>query len=231
MDFSVSSFRTESTPIRPPLWLLVFAIVPPALLVIVAALQPWVPPDQLFRDPLSAADTAAAEGALCCPSYFGLISNLGILLWAGTAAICVLASLVFNTRPQCRYLASFFLCGGLLSGWLALDDLYQIHERTPDPVEVMIFAAYALFVLAYLVAFRRVIAASGSVLIGLSLAFFAVSVVVDSLLAPGSLWQRVGEDGSKFMGIHLWAIFHLRAAWLALSTNGFATGLGGSDRD
>lgn len=48
---------------KTPFWLYVISLVPPAILVAIGAVQPWVPPAELFRDPLVVAEGA---GSGCC---------------------------------------------------------------------------------------------------------------------------------------------------------------------
>ena len=59
----------------------------------------------------------------------------------------------------------------------------------------------------------------------LSIGFFSLSILFDmherwkllenitELFHENRLIYRIGEDGSKFVGIWSWAVFHVRAAW------------------
>ena len=195
------------------MWLVILATVPASVLVTFIAFQPWIHPHDLFPDALAVAKAAAKAGEACCPRWFGFVSNLGILLWAGTAAVCFLTSLVLHYVPKRKYHAFFFLSGAILTAWLTLDDMYQIHER--NGLDYLV-AVYALLVLIYLISFRRVIGESGILLLILSLVLFMMSTLIDYFYPKEDtiIWLTLGEDGSKFVGISLWAAFHLRAAWL-----------------
>ena len=56
------------------------------------------------------------------PSYIGFISNIGILFWAFTAAICLFSS-VIHKQGNNQATSQFLLYSGLLTLWLLLDDL------------------------------------------------------------------------------------------------------------
>ena len=61
------------------------------------------------------------------PSRVGLLSNLGILIWASAASICffsVLTGLISSRKLQIKLALE-----GLLSLLLCLDDLLLIHDR------------------------------------------------------------------------------------------------------
>ena len=204
-----------------PLWLVALATIPSCMFVTFMAFQPWIPPGYLFDDTLTVASLVSDAGEPCCAWYFGFVSNLGILLWAGTAAVCALSALIFHSRPRGTYRAVFFLYGGALTAWLALDDLYKMHEKVhwSGIHEAFVFAVYMLLVLVYLVTFRRLIVESGFVLLFLSFAFFSMSILVDTLHPGASAWHHLGDDGSKFVGISLWTAFHLCAAWIAIDSD------------
>lgn len=211
--------------IRSPGWLLLLATMPACALVVAAAFQPWVPPSRLFRDALSVAERAVHAGEPCCSWYMGLLSNLGILLWAATAAVCVFTSLVLYVGLKRTYPALFFLCGGALTGWLMLDDLFLMHEtwgainKAWGAYDIYFFGTYALLLLIYLIVFRQFIFEIEPFLLILSLAMFVVAVSVDLSGKGESALHWLGEDGTKFMGISLWMTFFLRAAWLTIVRN------------
>ena len=66
----------------------------------------------------------------------GVLSNLGILLWAATAAICLFVAVTERGRlsaPVVRCL----LFAGLLSAWLTLDEAASRSTRTSRPATCM----------------------------------------------------------------------------------------------
>lgn len=83
---------------------------------------------------------------------------------------------------------------------------------------------YALILALYLVVFRHDLLKADPKLLLLGAALFSVSLLVDQLADRGGLglfemdgvFHRAAEDGSKFVAIGAWAMFHFRAAWLVL---------------
>lgn len=107
----------------------------------------------------------------------------------------------------------------MLTGWLAFDDIARIHENksTTGIGEGYFLVLYVMLVVVYLMLFRNIIIRKGFILLILSLLLFLAAVLIDRFASSGPVWQRVGEDGIKFVGISLWTAFHSRAAWLTLA--------------
>ena len=203
--------RSAST----PWWVYAIAVLPPLLLCSAVLLQPWIPPADLFRDPLSVAHDAAAKGE-CCHAYYGFISLLGGLLWSAAAAIALFAATVLFTRQTAPTAQRFLLSAGLLTGMLMIDDVFQGHEFVyptlfgiSEPVTV---GVYAVLLASHLWYFRQRIIEVGPGLLVVALVAFAVSVLTDLFVSHEVVWQRGGEDGSKLLGISSWTAFHWRAA-------------------
>jgi len=206
---------------KTPPWLYGVSLVPPAILVAIATAQPWVPPDELFQDPLVVA-IHAGDG--CCHVYFGFFSNLGVLLWSGTASVCCFASVLLIQKQADRRQVLFMVSAGLLTGLLLFDDLFQGHEvmypKIRGVTEQRVFAAYIVLTGLYLAFFRSLIVRNGYSLMLLSLSLFGISMLVDLfVVAEGSVLPRIGEDGTKFIGIAVWTVFHSRVAWLLCTEN------------
>lgn len=180
----------------------------PVLALISARLFGQVPIVRMTRD------VAALAGV---HPLTGFLSSLGILLWWASAAIYLHTAAVVRrvgtvaTDPSAGFLTS----SGLLSAYLALDDLFQIHEHlAPEYLGVPERGVYAVLGLAtgaYLWHYRRLLREGECRLLWLALAGLAVSVAVDALLERW-LW-RLGdwlyllEDGTKWLGICCWAAF------------------------
>lgn len=178
-------------------------------------LQPWAEPKWMFLDALTAAELSGD----CCHVYYGFISNLGIMLWSGTAAVCLIAALCLfkgkAPRQALRFTAS--ACG--LTGWLALDDAFLLHELVlpslglPQPV---VLAATAALALLYGAMNWRLIFSQEWWVLGLGAFGLALSLGVDQVfhsLSPGLVYL---EDSAKFFGIVCWAGFHLMTVYLLL---------------
>lgn len=180
--------------------------VPAALLVI--ALSLGADPDWILLDP------AAVTGA---PFYTGLLSNLGVLGWCGSATALLLAAAVLRSTPEWTREAGALAAGASVSAVLGFDDLLLLHERVlpnhlgvPEPVT---FGAYGVAAVVYLWHFRDVHLRMDRELLGVAFCMFAVSLVVD-LTDPPALgaWRGIVEDGAKFLGISAWASYHVRFA-------------------
>lgn len=148
----------------------------------------------------------------------GVVSNVGILLWCATAAICLFSRNLL--RQQGRDVeARFLLWAGVLTIALLLDDLFMIHEYIA-PVhfhvhEKVILACHAAAAAAYLWTQRRVILAENFQLLIAAMVLFAASVLVDISDSHGWL-SNLAEDGFKILGIVSWLGYHASKAkhWL-----------------
>lgn len=182
-------------------------------LMLAISLQPFFSVSDLTRDPATIA---------LHPPFFGLTSNLAILLWSASAAVCFLSSVLLKViRPERRGLHSFFMSFAVLNTLLCLDDTFLLHEAIlpnrlpvisiPEPVVVM---GYGLFLLGAMVYFRRQLLQSQPLLFGVSLFLFAVSVGVD-LLLPELYAEDVVlliEDGAKLLAIFLWLAYFVQVS-------------------
>lgn len=178
------------------------------LLVLYAyASRSGIPFAELTRDPL-----AVCGGRF----YYGVLSNLGILLWCAAATICLLtAAALRRTDRQ----SGFFLYSGLLTLVLLLDDLFQLHEAVLPAILAVrqryILLSYLLLAGAYLACYHRQIFVRYHAFMAAALLFFSLSLTVDALEAPAagimtgseSALGSLLEDGSKLLGIISWLAF------------------------
>lgn len=151
--------------------------------------------------------------------YIGLISNLGIVLWAGTAAICLLVHAMLRDRVRASGVSLFFLASALFTLVMLGDDLMQLHLIIPEYFgfrQKGIIAAYGLGAALYLYWFRAFILAGDYMPLVVALSLFAVSAAID--LIPGEFrGQYLLEDGTKFAGIATWFAYFFRLASDTLS--------------
>ncbi len=182
------------------------------LLSLVLILHYWqgIPIGDMVRDP-----TAVAGESI----YVGFISQAGIFMWAGAAAVCLLGALVLTPKTEeARETRRFLLVSGLLSLTLGLDDVFLLHEAFFPHIgipELVVFAAYGIFVAYYLLRFHRMIFRTEFLLLGMALGFFALSVLLD-LLDPTFLDPDFWEDGSKVVGIVAWLAYYFRTTLAAV---------------
>jgi hypothetical protein len=200
-----------------PRWAYTIAVVPAATLFALLYAQPWVPMANLIRDPVS-----ILNGRF----YDGLVSNVGILLWCATAAICLFRGCELRLGRKVDGEARFLLSAGLFTLLVLVDDLFLAHEQIlPDLAgvpEKAVLAAYLALLCGYLlINWRQIMRADVAILL-LSLGFFAASILLDVLVPyhfhDTAIGQEVNrgvilEEAFKFVGIAAWTVFHLRAAW------------------
>ncbi len=203
----------QATTYGPLIWAL--TLLPPLALMIGVAVQPWVDPGDLLRDPLAVAETVDR----CCKVYHGAVSSLGVLLWAAAAAVCLFAAAVLYTLARPMAEVVFMASAGLLTGLFTVDDLFLVHDNILPAFGVsqpVTYAAYGLCGITYLLLSWRQILKCRYGLLAVAIALLAVSVVVDSLFHSDHPARILIEDGAKLGGIFAWASFHATAAWQLL---------------
>jgi len=158
------------------------------------------------------------------PFYTGIMANLGILLWAAAASICLFIS-IFLAQMVGKAWKNFFLVSGLLTLLLLLDDLLRIHDEIfPLYLGIkgdVLGIGYVLLMVVYLLRFRTLIVQYPYAFLVMALGFFGVSVAID--VAPSGLKHLFAEadivffeDGAKLLGIANWLAYfaYLSAAIL-----------------
>lgn len=189
-----------------------FAYFYSPLFVFLAAVyfQSKVPVPILLRDVFSSADI---------PSYTGLVSNMGIFIWAVAGSICSFSFALLNKRNQGhKRVSSFLLYGSALSFLLMLDDGLLLHERffynyfnLPEEATIAIYGCLVLF---FLIKYHRVIRNSDFSFLGFAMFFFVVSLVFDAIFHTEEIHNEFPltmliEDGSKLLGIVSWAAYFI----------------------
>jgi len=202
-----------------PPWVYLIALLPPILLCAILGLQPHIDPSELLRDPLAVAQSAADIGE-CCHAYYGFLSQVGGLVWVGSAFVVTFAATILFNRENVTGAWQFMIAAGALTSILVVDDMFQGHEVVYPTLfgisQAVTVAVYALLVVAYLLNFRRQIIEVGPGLLIISLLAFAISVAADLFVSPNFVWHRLLEDGAKLVGICCWTTFHWWAAWVLL---------------
>ena len=188
-----------------PLSRLVFRILLPvtAVLVIVLgiAYTSDIPVTDLLRDP-----SATLDGAW----YVGLVSIMGVALWAAAAAICLLSLHAASSYGERQLL----IAGGATSIMLGADDAFLLHEAiknglgVPSPVTIAVYGviAFVLFWRAW--PYLRTRSDLSVFLVAAGL--FAISVVLDGAgeaNLPTPPYSAVIEDVAKFLGLVTWVTF------------------------
>lgn len=164
------------------------------------------PIPNLTRDPQAIA---------ALPVHAGFLSNVGVILWSATAAVCLFSYAVLRERRTDTTMARYLLFGGLISGMLLIDDLFMMHDavfpRYLGTSDEVAYGAYMLITLAYFIWFRWTIPRTDYLLLVLASIGFGVSIVADvrHWFSYSSDISFFVEDGSKFFGIALWSAYFM----------------------
>lgn len=166
----------------------------------------------------------AAEVGLA--PYVGVFTYIGVLtLWSGVT-VSLLTAWFIRSAHRLSAERSMLATYGLLLAWLAVDDLFLVHEeiglalaewlgRPEDRslLEAPVFAVYGAMMLTWLLVHREAIRRSSSILLLLGIAALGVSLTVDigefiiPDLASATPWMNttlsVAEELAKLGGIIL----------------------------
>jgi hypothetical protein len=146
--------------------------------------------DKISRDPAELADL---------PIYYGLLSNLGMLVWGAGAFISFFAS--FHVEgPK---ISSLLRWAGILTLMLLLDDFLLIHDEVfPNVlllpewlVYLFYFVTFPLFFLSHL---NVILKQTEYPILALGIFLMGVSVLIDMYVLPGVIDV---EDSCKLAGI------------------------------
>lgn len=178
-------------------------------IIFATVVQPWIDPRWLYMD----TQTVGELSGDCCHIYDGTMSNLGLMLWASTAAVALFGGLLCFATGRTRA-AMFGLHGFIVSAILAFDDAYLLHEVAAPNLgipQALFLTQIGSAAISYFVLQRKFLLRSGAWVLSISLFCFAISLGIDQVLhSIDPLWI-VAEDGPKFLGIVAWFLFHLRA--------------------
>ncbi|WP_460923855.1 hypothetical protein [Pontibacter brevis] len=165
--------------------------------------------------------------------YHGMISNIGILLWCATAAICLFSVLLLKMWDL-NFYKNFLLCGGLLTTTLLLDDLFLLHEGELPALlgirERYVMVTYLVLIALFLICFVKKIWTTSYLVLLSSLGFFGLSVFTDALSLFIEIEEKSStgelaylfEDGFKLMGIVGW-FYYFTSTSLTVIERGIST--------
>lgn len=161
---------------------------------------------------------------------YGVASHVGVLTWWAAAVVCGFTAAALWLRHGAKAQARFFALAGGFTAWLALDDLFLVHEFMA-PVylgirQEVVFAVYALVTVGLAFKYRTFFLTRHVRLLMLALASLALSVAVDISSIQLGEWRVVAEDVPKLLGAALWFVYFSDAALdaLARGTPANATG-------
>lgn len=151
--------------------------------------------------------TREPQRALNGPHYAGILSNFGGLVWFGAAAILSFAA---SVKPLNR---GALILAALVTWAMGLDDVFMLHDEVYPKlylherlVSTLYFGAIGMIILRYYHQLSR------STLVGIAVTvfFWVLSVVLDLFLRG---FGQLPEDGSKFIGLVIWAAAWTRQAY------------------
>ncbi len=138
------------------------------------------------------------------PAYLGVLSSVVALLWAATAACCVLGWL--GTGRGWR---SPFLWSALFVGLVLADDVFRLHESYYPSLrlsQTVVFASYAVIGLAYMWFLRGFLRAHAWWIFLIGFALLALSAGTDEVLKARAPFLL--EEGAKPFGVASWLVFY-----------------------
>lgn len=160
------------------------------------------------------------------PIHTGLFTYIGVL--ALTIAAAVLAFSALRMAPVARdevIARRVLVVAALLSALLAIDDLWQFHERVLRHAfgihEALVYAVFAVIGLVILlIAGRRSLSAQFTGF-WIAAGLLVVSLIADLLedKANPSAIQLLAEEVTKLCGLTVWMLFWWRFAATALDRN------------
>lgn len=198
-------------------WRVLLWVVLSALLLIVFVISLRfifdTPFSDLMRDPNAVSHK---------PFYVGLFSQLGMFIWAASTAICFFVAGYLHKTQHDKNLTKFFIASGFITLMLALDDGFMLHEAFfPEFLgisEKIVYLFYMLIIASYLLYFFSFIIKSDFILLVAAFAFFALSIVIDTVNAlPINIYLI--EDGFKMIGIISWLAFFTKTAFTTLTSS------------
>jgi hypothetical protein len=156
-----------------------------------------------------------ANAMIGAPYYVGIASNIGILFWCSTAAICFFSYFLTKGDIRNAELRFFVLGSAVITSIMMLDDFFQLHEDVfPNHLHVdenVFFAIYGLLVCLYFIRFRKTIFDSEFIILFFALSFFALSMPFE-LFLHDLRGEVFFEEGLKLFGIISWFTYFLRVS-------------------
>ena len=181
--------------------------------------------------------TKESNGFMKGHFYIGALASLGIILWTVTATLCIFSYIYLHRYNRDSIFRSFLLHAGVLTTWLLLDDVYMWHDEMFPWLGInqkYTYALYFVYVLFFLINFRKVILKTEFLILLISLSFQSFSVLMDfihdnhlftsQLLKTGLTLNQYNqmavlfEDTAKGLGILTWLVYFSRTVFINVFT-------------
>lgn len=161
----------------------------------------------LTRDP---SDVYAWQRDLEPKPYIGVLSNLGLMLWSSSAALCFHGAW---RRPAGSLARRFLVASGALTSLLLFDDAFMFHEWLFPKVlhvrEYQVYLVYLLSMASYLFFFRRTLLGTTSLTLLIALVLFTGSMAIDKIFPFGNDEAAI-EDYLKWGALVWWLAYYAR---------------------
>jgi hypothetical protein len=148
------------------------------------------------------------------PAFYGGMALFGFGVWGAGVGAAFVGAVAARGGPDPAGIGRMLLQAGLLTAFLAIDDMYQLHENGFQHVGVpqkLVILAYIAIVVVWAWANRGAIRATEFPIALVGLAFLALSVLLDQEVL-GISRGPFFEDTPKIIGICLWSLWLARSA-------------------
>jgi hypothetical protein len=180
---------------------LIFAGLFGCFAIALVALASWIlgePAAVFTREPQSVLDGSF---------YVGSFSNLGGLIWFAAAAILSFAA---SLKPLDR---GALILAALVTWAMGVDDIFMLHDRVYPKIylnEIMVSVLYFGAIGVIVLRWYRQLARSTLVGLAITVIFWVLSAAFDQFF---NNMGQLAEDGTKFIGIVVWAATWIRQAY------------------
>lgn len=153
--------------------------------------------------------------------YTGAGSHLGVLVAVAAASVAFYSALLMRAADR-RRLTSFLIAAGLFTLYLAMDDLFLVHEEVLPAIlnvdQSLILMMYGVVFAGFAWRYRHELLGHDRLLLGAAIMFVAFSIVLDIFDENGVTFRGefMLEEGTKLMAIVGWAAFLMRRSFFAM---------------
>lgn len=148
------------------------------------------------------------------PAFYGGMALFGFGVWGAGAGAAFVGAIAARGGPDPYGMGRMLVQAGLITAFLAIDDMYQLHENGFQYLHIpqkVVILAYVVIVVVWAWANRVAIRATEFPIAVVGLGFFALSVLLDQEVL-GISRGPFFEDTPKIIGICLWALWLMRSA-------------------
>lgn len=116
-----------------------------------------------------------------------ILSDLGIILWCATAAVCFFSAVLLSNNQQ-HQACQFLVYSALLTVYLLFDDFFELHEHYFPKLlnidEKIIYIILGIATAILVIRFRQIILCTNYIVMLMALGFLTISVAADGIFNP-----------------------------------------------